>query len=370
MSEARVQGVALAPRGIVRTIGRPVVRVALLIPLHGSAGLFGPSCELCSQLAAEELNVGTGILGREVELVVVDGSGPPAEVAAEVALLVKLGAVDAVVGWHISAVRRELVPLIAGRVPYVYTALYEGGEQSPGVFLTGEVPSHQLAPAIKWQAAENGVKRWYIVGNDYIWPRQSAAAAAGYAVSTGGEVCGQTFVPLGTTSFEQVLPAIERSRADAVLLLLVGDDSVRFNRSFAAFELDSECIRFSPLMEENMLLATGQGATKGLYAAAGYFESLVTPESLDFSARYTRRFGLNAPPLNSLGESCYEGINLLAALATKAGSLDVRALDMAAAGHVEYHGPRGTLRVRNRHVDQRVYLAEPDGFDLVVTTEL
>ena len=40
--------------------------VALVIPLHGSAGLFGPSCELCAQLAAEELNATGGVLAREL----------------------------------------------------------------------------------------------------------------------------------------------------------------------------------------------------------------------------------------------------------------------------------------------------------------
>jgi len=71
-------------------------------------------------------------------------------VADEVGAMVAAGIVDAVVGWHISAVRQVLAPRIAGRVPYVYTALYEGGERTPGVFLVGETPSSQLLPAMRW----------------------------------------------------------------------------------------------------------------------------------------------------------------------------------------------------------------------------
>jgi ABC-type branched-subunit amino acid transport system substrate-binding protein len=41
-----------------------VANVALVVPLHGSAGIFGPSCELCAQLAAEEINASDGLLGR------------------------------------------------------------------------------------------------------------------------------------------------------------------------------------------------------------------------------------------------------------------------------------------------------------------
>src|ERR671919_2324507 len=130
-----------------RRVADPTLDVALVIPLHGSAGIFGPSCELCGQLAAEEVNGLGGVLARELRLSVVDGSGPPQRVADEVGALVAAGLVDAVVGWHISAVRQAVAPRIAGRVPYVYTALYEGGEHTPGVFLSGEGPSPQVSPA-------------------------------------------------------------------------------------------------------------------------------------------------------------------------------------------------------------------------------
>jgi urea transport system substrate-binding protein len=158
------------------------IDVALLIPLHGSAGIYGPSSELCARLAAEEINADGGVLGRPLRLRVVDASGPPARVAAVVYALVTEGEVDAVVGWHISAVRNAVAPRIAGLVPYVYTALYEGGERHPGVFMVGETPSRQLLPAMRWLRAEAGVRRWCIVGNDYIWPRGTAAAAKLYAV--------------------------------------------------------------------------------------------------------------------------------------------------------------------------------------------
>ena len=70
------------------TTAEPVLDIALVIPQHGSAGIFGPSCELCGQLAAEEVNAAGGILGREVRLTVVDGSRPPAQVTDEVGALV------------------------------------------------------------------------------------------------------------------------------------------------------------------------------------------------------------------------------------------------------------------------------------------
>ncbi|HZU56008.1 MAG TPA: substrate-binding domain-containing protein [Actinocrinis sp.] len=343
--------------------------VALVVPLSGPAGVFGPSCELSARLAVGELNETGGVLGRRVRLVPVDGGRAPRQVADDVGALVSLGAVDAVVGWHISAVRRALSPRIAGRVPYVYTAQYEGGERTPGVFVTGETPAGQLLPAMRVLAQAASARRWFVVGNDYVWPRVTAHAARRYARACGGEVRGAAFVPLGTERYDRVLSAIERSGADAVLMLLVGADAVHFNRAFAQRGLHGQMLRLSTHMDENMLLATGAEGTANLWAAAGYFETLATAESMDFGGRYAARFGAHAPVLSSLGESCYEGVRLLAALAERAGTLDVRALMRTGEG-VQYEGPRGPLALRGNHVAQRIYLARADAFDFDIVAQL
>ncbi|GIH09588.1 hypothetical protein Rhe02_76550 [Rhizocola hellebori] len=350
-------------------VDRSAVTVALVYPMQGPAGIFGPTCELCAQLAAEEVNRSGGVLGRELRLLPVDGGASPQLVAAQVAALVSLGVVDGVAGWHISSVRQAIAPRIAGRVPYVYTALYEGGERTEGVFLTSETPDGQLRPAMQLLTRERRIKRWFIVGNDYVWPRRTARAARRYAFALGSAICGQAFVPLGTQDFSGVLRCIERSEADAVLMLLVGNDAVRFNRAFARYGLAARCPRLSTLMDENMLLAGGAGAGEDLFSAAGFFASLVTPENLDFHGQYAARFGADAPPLGSLGESCYEGVLLLAALIERARALDVRSIE-AGAESVSYEGPRGLLQVRRRHVRQRIYLAKARGLEFDVVAQL
>ncbi|MEV7885519.1 substrate-binding domain-containing protein [Streptomyces sp. NPDC002817] len=351
------------------TADASVLGVALVVPMQGPAGIFGPTCELCAQLAAEEVNRAGGVLGRELRLLPVDGGGSPREIADHVEALVDLGVVQGVTGWHISSVRLALAPRIAHRVPYVYTALYEGGEHTAGVFLTSETPRDQLRPAMGLLAHERGVRRWFVVGNDYVWPRRTARAAHGYARESGGIVDGEVYLPLGTHDFEPVLRRIERSEADAVLMLLVGSDAVRFNRAFAAYGLPARCLRLSTLMDENMLMASGPSATEDLYSTAGFFASLANQDTLDFHGQYAGRYGVEAPALGSLGESCYEGVLLLAALLRQARSLDVTAIG-AAAGTVSYEGPRGLMHLRGRHVRQRIYLARADGLDFDVLTEL
>lgn len=349
--------------------GRETVTVALVIPRQGPAGMFGPACALCARLAAEEVNAEGGLLGRELELLVVDGGAPPAQVADEVDKLVSGGRVEAVTGWHISAVREVLAPRLRGRVPYVYTPLYEGGERTPGVFLTGETPDRQIQPAMRWLSKEIGVRKWCIVGDEYVWPHGSAKSARTFVRQDRSEIVDEIYVPLGCSDFDATIERVGRTGADAVLQLLVGEDSVHFNRSFAGVGLDASTLRFSPLMDENILLASGAECSRGLFSAAGFFGSLITQGSLDFVGRYSERFGTCAPVLSSLGESCYEGVRMLAALASAAGSLDVRDL-MRVMNIVGYDGPRGGVHMKDRHLMQDIHLARAEGLEFDVIASL
>jgi len=175
----------------------------------------------------------------------------------------------------------------------------------------------------------------------------------------------EIYLPLGTQDFTAAIRQVEATGAAGVVLLLVGGDGVAFNRQFAASGLSSEVLRLSPHVEENMLLASGSESNNGLFAAAGYFEALNTTASMDFAARYYRRFGPSAPALNSIGESCYEALTLLITLAARAGSLDIAALT-SAAQNLTYISPRGEVTVRGNHMAQDIYVAEAVGLDFEV----
>ena len=222
---------------MLRRSPRPF-RVALVVPLQGSAGIYGPSCVLCARLAVEQIGDEGGVLGREVALRIVDGATGPRRVAAEVDRLVAAGAVDAVVGWHLSAVRELLAPCLAGRVPYVFTALYEGGESTRGCSPPARRPGSRLSPALRWMATEIGVHRWMVIGNDYVWPRRTTEVVRA-AAGGGVQIDGGAFVGLGSRDFGPALQRIEDGPYDGVLMLLVGRDSVEFSRQFAARGLRS-----------------------------------------------------------------------------------------------------------------------------------
>ncbi|MBC3194907.1 substrate-binding domain-containing protein [Pseudonocardia sp. C8] len=349
--------------------GDDVLDIAFVVPESGPSGIYGPSCQTSGRLAAMEINEAGGILGREVRLRTVDGGQEPSRVAAAVEQLVVTGRVEAVTGWHTSAVREQLVPRVCGRVPYIYTAVYEGGEHTPGVFLTGETPSNQVFPAMRWMSEELGIRSWAIVGNDYVWPRMSARAARGYAEQVRAEVRDEIFVPVGSENFGGVVRRLEDSKVDGVLMFLLGSDAVRFNRAFTARGAHERCVRLSPLMDENMLMATGAANTHDLFSAAGFFETLGTAYGLDFERRYMNLAGPSAPAVASPGESCYEGVTLLAELASAARATDVGRISRA-SDVVSYEGPRGPVRMCNQHLLQPTYLARADGLEFDVLTEL
>lgn len=348
--------------------GDDVLSIGLAIPMSGPGGIFASSCEAVAELCAHELNL-AGVAGREVRIELIDASLPPELIALEVDGLIDERRIDALTGWHISSVREHVAPVTVGRIPYVYTSLYEGGEARPGVFCVGETPRQQIQPALAWMRDTLGCRRWHVVGADYIWPRGSARAVTGFAHELGLDLVGRCFVRYGTEDFAPVMRSLERSTADAVMILLVGQDAVEFNRAFAAHGLHERLLRLSPLMEENMLLASGAGATGNLYASAGYFRSLTTAGSLDLVGRYADRFGPDAPPLNNQAESCYEGITLLAELIGAAHCTHVDCLQQVSEG-VGYDGPRGPVSLTDRHLQQPVHLARADGLDFHVLTAL
>lgn len=340
--------------------------VGLVIPLQGPAGIFGPSCEAVAETAIAQINADGGVLGRPLRPVVVDGGRPAAEVAAEVAALIRTGEIHAVTGWHISRVRQHLVPVVRDHVPYVYTSLYEGGENTAGVFCSGETPPDQIAPALRWLRDEQGLRSLYVVGDDYVWPRGTMRSVRRYARDLGLTVAGAEFVALGSEDFGPTLRRLRASGADTVLMLLVGQDAVAFNRMFAAHGLQGSVRRFTPLMEENMLLGSGAGTTEDLFVAAAYFRSLATASALDLSGAYARMHGPDAPPLNDMAESCYEGLRTLDALLRRAGTAHLARLSQVSDA-VGYDGPRGAMQLRSGNIHQHVYLARAEelGFDIL-----
>jgi urea transport system substrate-binding protein len=143
-------------------------------------------------------------------------------------------------------------------------------------------------------------------------------------------------------------------------LSLVGQDAVNFNRAFGRCGLARDTFRLSCAIEENGLLAMGADNTDGLFVSSGYFGSLDNDGNMGFKERYHNHFGERAPTLNSLGQSTYEGMHFMAALARRAADDDAQLLGPLSAP-LAYRSVRGTRYFDNEACSQPTFLAEAQG---------
>jgi urea transport system substrate-binding protein len=352
-------------------------RVALALPRKGPAGIFGLECRAAAELAATEIDVRGGVAGRSVQFVDVDAGGDPDTVAATIRALLDSGSIDAVTGWHLSNARQAIAKVVRGRVPYIYAAAYEGGERSDGVLCSGEVPGDQIVASLHWLRTESQLRRWFIVGNDYVWPRGTAVATRVGLQHSDISILGERFLPLGTDDsavWDRVLEEVIHSRAQGVISLLVGSDAVRFNRAFAGKGLDATVTRFSPFTDETVILASGADATTNLFISAGWFACLGSAAAAEFAVGFARAFDLlngtgpigesAAPPPGTMAETTYSGVHLLAGIAsTSIPTVADARRAFRKWGWDSPHGPVDLYRGSARHP---VHMAKARGVELDV----
>ena len=271
------------------------------------------------------------------------------------------GAIDAIVGMHTSQVRQRVLKDVARQIPYVYTPLYEGGERTPGVFALGETPGQQLRPAIDYlveplSRAALDVHRQRLRLAARLAPARRALRRAtgrrGASPTATGRSATRTTPSCSTRS--------RRLKPHAILLSLVGQDAVQFNRAFGRCGLPRDMFRLSCAIEENGLLAIGADNTEGLFVSSGYFASLDNDANMAFKERYYNHFGQRAPTLNALGQSTYEGVHFMAALARRAADENAQLLGQLAAP-LAFRSVRGISYLGNERCAHPTYLAEAGG---------
>jgi ABC-type branched-subunit amino acid transport system substrate-binding protein len=317
-----------------------------------------------------ELNKANGISGRPVQLIMVDSAietNAPVEELLD--SLIQSGSVDAIVGMHISSMRQRLSKVVQGRVPYIYTPLYEGGENGKGIFAIGETPAQQLGPAMEHLQALYRPKSWALIGNDYVWPRTSHAYAKMKIKELGARMSYESYLPFGQPDFYHEIESIAAQGTEAVLISLVGQDAVQFNRNFGELDAHSSMIRLSCAVEENALLASGEDGLKRLFSSASYFASLATERNAAFKEKYYGLHGERAPMLNAIGQSTYEGVQFLNGL-MQSSETAWNARTQKNAQPLKYKSVRGAKFISNDIKSLPIYLARADGVAFSVQENL
>ena len=154
--------------------------------------------------------------------------------------------------------------------------------------------------------------------------------------------------------------AIAKSGAEVVLISLIGQDAVDFNRAFGDMGLDRRIVRLTCVVEENGLLASGAENLKRLFCSSSYFGGLATDANARFREVYHAFHGDRAPVLGALGQSTYEGMHFLSSLMGD-GRSDWRNQGRTGAGPITYRSARQGIYTSSSSHGIATFMARADG---------
>jgi urea transport system substrate-binding protein len=346
----------------VQRPGAPVGhRVGLLTSKSGSASLFAAATENVASLAVDELNAEGGIARRPIELLVADDATDPPTGVVEANRLVRAGCRTLFVTTTSATWDAVATSLKRSGVLLIQPQMNEGGGESRLRIRLGERPTTQLvAAAIPLMRAAGG-RRWFLAGNDYIWPRRLNAVAREVLPFYGATLVGERYAPLGVRDHTALVEAVIDSNADIILSSFVGADAASFERQCHAAGVRDHAITLAPAMDESTLERIGATAAPGIRGVSGYFQRLQTVGNDSLVQRYRDAFGRWAPPLSSLSEAVFEAMLMWAGAARRVKTCDPQSVaNEMRVGRFDL--PRGTVTLDGTgHVEQVMYLAEARG---------
>ena len=320
---ALIVGAALVT-GLLMALGSrqaEPIRVGVLHSLSGTMAISERAVVEATLMAIDELNAAGGVLGRSIEPVVRDGASDPTTFAREAERLITVDQVAATFGCWTSASRKQVKPVIErhGHLLF-YPIQSEGLEESPFIVYTGAAPNQQIIPAVTW-ARDNLGGRYFLVGSDYVFPHTANAIIRHVATAIGGEIVGESYVPLGARDMTDVIDQIGRARPDVILNSINGDSNAAFFRALRQAGISparTPTISFS--IAEPELASMGVHDFVGDYAAWNYFQSLDTAENRRFVEALRRRAAGRPTTASDPMEAAYLGVHLWARAVEEAGT--------------------------------------------------
>ena len=325
------------------------------------------------RLAIEQINAAGGILGRQIKVIQEDGASDWPTFAEKAKKLLERDKVAAVFGCWTSASRKAVLPIFERENGLLYyPTFYEGLEQSPNVFYTGQEATQQILAGIDWVMKDKGAKSFYLLGSDYIWPRTSNKIARKHIEMNGAQVLGEEYFPLGHTQFNSVINKIKLRKPDVIYAIIVGGSNVAFYKQLKAAGIDlSKQTLLTISVTEDEVRGIGGENIAGAYAAMKYFQSLDNENNKAFVKAFKDMWGQDMV-IGDVTQAAYLGPWLWKAAVEKAGSFDVDKVREASPGIELTTAPEGYVKIHpNHHLwsKTRIGLAKPDGqFEVLYET--
>ena len=356
------------------------IKVGILHSLSGTMAISETTLKDTVLMLIDKQNAAGGLLGRQLEAVVVDPASDWPLFAEKARELIEVEGVAVVFGCWTSVSRKSVLPVFEELNSLLfYPVQYEGEESSKNVFYTGAAPNQQAIPAVDYLMDEIGVERWALVGTDYVYPRTTNRILEAYLESKGvaADDIMINYTPFAHSDWQSIISDIKNfgsaGRKTAVVSTINGDANVPFyielgNQGVSAEDIP--VVAFSVGEEELSGLDTGP--LVGHLAAWNYFMSIPSDENDDFIDEWLNFIGDDDRVTNDPMEAHYIGFNMWAEAVAKAGTTDSDAVQEAIIGVTVPNLTNGMATMMpNHHITKPVFIGEiqSDGqFDVVWQT--
>ncbi|HIE78246.1 MAG TPA: urea ABC transporter substrate-binding protein [Candidatus Thioglobus sp.] len=356
------------------------IKVGVLHSLSGTMAISETTLKDTILMLVEDQNAKGGVLGKQLEAVVVDPASNWPLFAEKARGLIEKDKVDVIFGSWTSVSRKSVLPVIEELDSvFFYPVQYEGEESSKNVFYTGAAPNQQAIPAVDYLMNDIGVERWVLAGTDYVYPRTTNKILKAYLKSKGvaDSDIMINYTPFGHSDWQTIVSDIKtfgsEGKSTAVVSTINGDANIPFYKELGnqgVSASDIPVIAFSVGEEELSGLDTGP--LVGHLAAWNYFMSVDAEENDEFINKWTSFIGDEDRVTNDPMEAHYIGFNMWVKAAEKAGTTDSAAIQDAIIGVTTPNLSGGvSAMMPNHHITKPVLIGEiqSDGqFDIVWST--
>lgn len=355
------------------------IKVGVLHSLSGSMAISETTLKDAMLMLIEQQNTKGGLLGCELETVVVDPASDWPLFAEKARELLTVNEVDVIFGNWTSVSRKSVLPVIEELNGLLfYPVQYEGEESSKNVFYTGAAPNQQAIPATDYFLEELGVEKFALLGTDYVYPRTTNNILESYLQNKGiaADDIFVNYTPFGQSDWATIVADVvalgEDGKQVGVISTINGDANIGFYKELAAAGISADdipVVAFSVGEEELSGLDTSN--LVGHLAAWNYFQSAESDANTDFIAAW-KAFAGEERVTNDPMEAHYIGFNMWVNAATEAGTTNVDAVRSAMYGQEFPNLTGGTaVMLPNHHLAKPVLIGEiqADGqFDIISQT--
>ena len=184
------------------------IKVGILHSLSGTMAISETTLKDTVLMMIERQNAAGGLLGRQLEPVVVDPASDWPMFAEKARELIELNDVAVTFGCWTSVSRKSVLPVFEEfNSMLFYPVQYEGEESSKSVFYTGAAPNQQAIPAVDYLMNEIGVERWVLAGTDYVYPRTTNRILEAYLKSQGvvDDDIMINYTPFGHSDWQSII---------------------------------------------------------------------------------------------------------------------------------------------------------------------